>query len=76
MNLFGWHSFLTEVIDNRSDFKFLFFANVSHPPLLKVLYISYQAWQHGFHTPYVLQLDQMNEWQNFNSMNLIEAYLA
>ena len=26
------------MLDNRSDFKFLYFANVPHPPLLKVLY--------------------------------------
>ena len=43
MNLLGRHSFLNEVLDNRSDFKFLHFANVSHPPLLKALYISNQA---------------------------------
>ena len=29
--------------DNRSDFKFLHFANVSHHPLLNVLKISNQA---------------------------------
>ena len=41
---FPWEAFLlTEVLDNRSDFKFLHFANVLHPPLLKVLYISNQA---------------------------------
>ena len=38
MNYLGRHSFLTEVLDNRSDFKFLFFANVSHPPLLSALH--------------------------------------
>ena len=43
MNFLGRHSFLTEVLDNSFDFKFLHFANVSHPPLLKVLYISNQA---------------------------------
>ena len=43
MNFLGRHSFLTEVLDNHSDFKFLHFANVSHPSLLKVLYISNQA---------------------------------
>ena len=43
MNFLGRHCFLTEVLDNRSDFKFLHFANVSHPPLLKVFYISNQA---------------------------------
>ena len=40
MIFIGRYSFLTEVFDNRSDFKFLHFANVSHSPLLKVLYIS------------------------------------
>ena len=70
------HSFLTEVLDNRSDLKFLHFANVSHPPLLKVLYISNQAWPHAFHTPIVLQLDQMTKWKSFKSMNLNEAYRA
>ena len=44
MNFLGRHSFLTEVLDNRSDIIFLHFANVSHPPLLQVLYISNQAW--------------------------------
>ena len=43
MNFLGRHFFLTEVLDKRSDFKFLHFANVSHPPLLKGLYISNQA---------------------------------
>ena len=32
---------------------------------LKVLYISNQAWPHAFHTPNVLQLDQMTTWQRF-----------
>ena len=41
MNFLGKHSFLTEVLDHRSDFKFLHFANVSHPRLLKVLYLLY-----------------------------------
>ena len=41
---FLWrHSFLSEVLDKRSDFKFLHFANVSHLPLLKVFYIRSQA---------------------------------
>ena len=39
-NFLGRHSFLIEELDNRSDFKLLHFANVSHPPLLKVLYYS------------------------------------
>ena len=43
MKFLGRHSFLTKVLDNGSDFKFLHCANVSHPPLLKVLYISNQA---------------------------------
>ena len=45
MSFLGRHSFLTEVhvLDNRSDFKFLHFTNVAHPPLLKVFYISNQA---------------------------------
>ena len=34
------HSFLTEVPDNLSDFKFLNFASVSHPAQIKVFYIS------------------------------------
>ena len=42
-NFLGRHSFLSEVLDNRSDFKFLHFANVSQLPLLKVFYISSQA---------------------------------
>ena len=29
INFLGRHSFLTEILDNRSDFKFLQFANVS-----------------------------------------------
>ena len=33
MNFLGRHSFLREVLDKCSDFKFLHFANVSHPPL-------------------------------------------
>ena len=37
MNFLGMHSFLTEVLDNRSDFKFLHFANVLHPPLKNAL---------------------------------------
>ena len=32
MNFLGRHSFFTEVLDSRSDFKFLHFANESHPP--------------------------------------------
>ena len=56
ISLGGIH-FLTEVLDNRSDLKFLHFANVSHSPLLKVLYISNQALPHAFHTPSVIQLD-------------------
>ena len=34
------HSFLTEVLDNRSDFKLFHFANVSHPrsPLKSALH--------------------------------------
>ena len=55
MNFLGSHSFLTKVLDNCSDFKFLHFANVSNPPLLKVLYITNQARPHAFHTPNVLQ---------------------
>ena len=43
MNFLGRHSFLTEILGNPSDFKFLHVANVSHPPLLKVLYISNHA---------------------------------
>ena len=39
INFLGSHSFLTEVLDNHSDFRFLYFANVSYPPLLKVFYI-------------------------------------
>ena len=61
INFLGRHSFLTKVLDNRSDFRFLHFANVSHPPLLKVLYISNQAWPHALHTLNVLQLDQMTD---------------
>ena len=38
MNFLGRHSLFTEVLDNHSDFKFLHFANVSHPPLT-TLYI-------------------------------------
>ena len=53
---------------------FLHFANVSHPPLLNVLYIGNQAWTHVFHTPNVLQLDQMTTDKYFNPMNLTEAY--
>ena len=34
MNFHGRHSFLTEELDDRSDFKFLHFANLAHPPLL------------------------------------------
>ena len=30
MNFLGRHSFVTEVLDIGSDFKFLYFANVSH----------------------------------------------
>ena len=48
LNFLGKHSFLTEVLDNRPNFKFLHFANVSHPAIFKVLYISNQAWQHAF----------------------------
>ena len=57
MNFLGMHSFLTEIIDNRSDFKVLYFPNMSHPPLLKVLYICNQTWPYAFHTPNVLQYD-------------------
>ena len=64
-NILGRRSFLTEVLDNGSDFKFLHFANVSQPPLLKVLYISNKSWPHVFHTPNVLQLDQLTDWQRF-----------
>ena len=39
MIFLGRYFFLTEVIDNRSDFKFLHFANVSHPPPLKAICI-------------------------------------
>ena len=76
MNFLGRRSFLTEVLDNRPDFKFLQVANVSHPPLLKVLYISIQARPHAFHTHNVIQLDQMTTDNDFNSINLPEAYLA
>ena len=65
MSFLGMHSFLTEVFDNRSNFKFLHFANVSHPPFLKVLYISNQAWLHAFHTHNVPQLDQITQRQRF-----------
>ena len=34
MNFLGRYSILTEVLDNRSDFKCLHYANVSYPPLL------------------------------------------
>ena len=61
MNYLGRHSVLTEVLDNRSDFKLLHFEIVLHPPLLKVLTISDQAWLHAFHFPNVLQLDQMTD---------------
>ena len=43
MKFLGRLSFLTEVFGNCSDFKFLHFANLSHPPLLKVLYITNPA---------------------------------
>ena len=46
MNFFGRHSFLTEVLDNRSDFKFLHFANDSHHPLLKVILIQWISQKH------------------------------
>ena len=59
MNFLGKHSFLTEVLDNRSDYKFLHFANVSQPPLLNMLYISNQACPHDFYTHNVLKLNQM-----------------
>ena len=45
------HAFLTEVLDNRSDFKFLHFANMSHPRLLTVLYISNQPWPYALTRP-------------------------
>ena len=61
MNFLGRHSFLTEVLDKHSGFKFHHFAYVSHPPLLKVVYISNQASPHAFHAPNVLQLDQMTD---------------
>ena len=35
MNFLVMHFFLTEVLDSCSDFKFLHFANASHPTLLK-----------------------------------------
>ena len=35
LNFLGRHSFLTEVFGNCSDFNFLHFANMSHPPFLK-----------------------------------------
>ena len=35
LNFLGRHSFLTEVFGNCSDFNFLLFANMSHPPFLK-----------------------------------------
>ena len=68
MNFLGRYFFLTEVLDNRSDFKFLHFANVSHPPLLKVLYMSNQTWPHAFHTP-----NRSND-NDFNSMNLTKSH--
>ena len=37
MNFLGRHAFLAQELDNRSDFKLFHFANMSHPPLLKVL---------------------------------------
>ena len=39
MYFLGRHSFLKEVLDNHSDFKYLNFADVSPPSLLKVLYM-------------------------------------
>ena len=61
MNFLERQSSLIEVLDNCFGFKPLYFANVSHPPLLKVLYISNQACPHAFHTPNVLQLDQITK---------------
>ena len=43
VNFLGRNYFPTEVLDNRSDLKFIHFANVSHPPLLKVLHIYYHV---------------------------------
>ena len=43
MNSLGRHFFHKELLDNCSDFKFLHFTTVSHPPLLNVLYISNRA---------------------------------
>ena len=43
MDFLRRHSFLTKVLDNCCDSKFIHFVNVSQPPLLKVLYISNQA---------------------------------
>ena len=65
MNYLGRHSFLSEVLNKRSDFKSLQLANVSHPPLLSALHIGNQAWPHAFHTPNVLQLDKMTNLQRF-----------
>ena len=71
-NFLGSHSFLTKVLGNSSDLKFIHIANVLHLPLLKVIYTSKQAWPHAFYTSNVLQLDQMTK--SLNSMNLTEAY--
>ena len=49
------------VLDNRSDFKFLNFANVSHPSSLKSALHKQPSMTAYFHTPNVLQLDQMTD---------------
>ena len=43
----GRHSFLTEILENRSDFKFLHFANMSHhlPENINKLCSKHENWQ-------------------------------
>ena len=38
LNFVGRHFYITELLDNCFDLKFLHFENVIHPPLLKVLW--------------------------------------
>ena len=77
MKLLGRHSSLTEVLDNHSDLKFLYFANVSHPPLLKSALHKQPSMTASFSHFNALHI--WIKWptgKDFNSINLTEAYRA
>ena len=66
LHKFPWEAFLSY----RSTWWLLWFqvspfCKCVAPSSLKSAYISNQAWPHAFHTPNVLQLNQMTDWQRF-----------